>query len=273
MATSNNSLRIAWNRSDIDYTDPDLIGRVVNGVSEVWTGELRYQYDGVWVDNVALVMDRTAVAPLSVLEVQDFRPRTHELIFSAFAYQGTEVMGVNLQTGTVTNYSNSPVFEEAHGVAPNGAWVLTGRNLNSITTPGPVDIWLLPLDGSQAWDRLTRFNRYRGWYASNPEVNPGGTQFAFMVAFDGAVVGEGRGILLFDLAASGRPTAPPVSTDASPHAPGSPEGECPPTLAGSPHSGGCSVAMRTVKGNATWYSVTLAGLFVARRRLRLHERA
>jgi hypothetical protein len=250
MATSNDSLRITWNRSDIDYTDPDVISRVVNGVSEIWTGELRYERDRVWVENVALVMDRTAVSSIAVLEVQDFRPGTDDLIFSAFAYQGSEVMGVDLQTGAVTNYSNSPVFEEAHGVAPSGAWVLAGRNLNSTALPGPVDIWLLPLDGSEAWDRLTRFNRYRGWYASNPEVSPDGTQFAFMVAFDGEVVGEGRGILLFDLAASGRPTAPPDPAAA-------------PSV--SPDSAGCSMGKSPVQRNAVWYWMALAGWLVARR--------
>ena len=36
-------MRIAWNRSDIDYTDDDLAERVVNGISEIWTGVVRYR--------------------------------------------------------------------------------------------------------------------------------------------------------------------------------------------------------------------------------------
>ena len=211
IVTSDVSLRIAWNRSDIDYTDPDLISRVRDGISEIWTGELRYEGERVLLENIDLVIDRTAVFPFAVLEVQDFRPGTEELIFSAYAYAGGEVMGVDLSTGLVTNYSQSPFYEEAEGVAPNGAWVLVERDLDNVFLPGPLDIWLLPLDGSQAWDRLTRFNRYRGWYASNPTVNPDGTHIAFQLSIDGDVVAEGGGILLFDLAASGRSSAPPDS--------------------------------------------------------------
>ncbi len=211
IVTSDVSPRIAWNRSDIDYTDPELISRVENGISEIWTGELRYEDERVLLENIELVIDRTAVFPFAVLEAQDFRAGTEELIFTAYAYAGGEVMGVDLSTGVVTNYSQSPFYEEAEGVAPNGAWVLVERDLDNVFLPGPLDIWLLPLDGSQAWDRLTRFNRYRGWYASNPAVNPDGTHLAFQLSIDGDVVAEGRGILLFDLAASGRSIAPPDS--------------------------------------------------------------
>jgi MYXO-CTERM domain-containing protein len=210
IATSALSPRIAWNRSDIDYTAPNLVNRVLNGISEIWTGEIRYAEERVFVDDVQLVIERTQVSPLSVLEVQDFRPGTDELIFTAYAYEGGEVMGVDLSTGLVTSYSQSPLYEEAEGVAPNGAWVLVERDLDNALYPGPLDIWLLPLDGSQAWDRLTHFNSYRdGWYASNPTVNPDGTHFAFQLSIDGDVEGEGRGILLFDIAASGRSPAPP----------------------------------------------------------------
>jgi hypothetical protein len=106
-----------------------------------------------------------------------------------------------------------------------------------------LDIWLLPLDGSEAWDRLTHFNRYRGgWYASNPAVNPDGTHFAFQLSFDGEVEGEGRGILLFDLEASGRAPAPPS------------------TMAGA----GCSVEVRP-SGCAPWLLVAALAALVLRR--------
>jgi len=43
------------------------------------------------------------------LETQNFRPpEEKELTFSAYGYQGTEVMGVELKTKKVTNYSNAP---------------------------------------------------------------------------------------------------------------------------------------------------------------------
>jgi hypothetical protein len=52
-------------------------------------------------------------------------------------------MGVDLSTGLVTNYSQSPFYEEPEGVAPNGAWVLVERDLDNAAYPGPLDIWLL----------------------------------------------------------------------------------------------------------------------------------
>ncbi|MBW2405010.1 MAG: hypothetical protein JRF42_14680 [Deltaproteobacteria bacterium] len=131
MATSDVSPRIAWNRSDIDYTDPDLLSRVRDGISEIWTGELHYEDEHVLLENVELVIDRTAVLPIAVLEVQDFRAGTDELIFTAYAYAGGEVMGVDLSTGLVTNYSQSPLYEEVEGIAPNGAWVLVERDLDN----------------------------------------------------------------------------------------------------------------------------------------------
>jgi hypothetical protein len=250
IATSDASLRIAWNRSDIDYTDPDLASRVLNGISEIWTGELHYEDERVFLQNVQRVIDRTAVSSFAVLEVQDFRPGTDELIFTAYAYAGGEVMGVDLSTGLVTSHSQSPVYEEAESVAPNGAWVLVERDLDNAFYPGPLDIWLLPLDGSQAWDRLTHFNRYRGgWYASNPAVNPSGTHFAFQLSIDGDVEGEGRGILLFDIAASGRPTAPPIAESK--------------TAGGS----GCSVRKSSSDG-AAWLIVAAALGLISRSRRR-----
>ncbi|MBW2212450.1 MAG: hypothetical protein JRG67_15700 [Deltaproteobacteria bacterium] len=150
IATSDVSSRIAWNRSDIDYTDSDLLNRVGFGISEIWTGELRYEDERVLLENVELVIDRTAVSTIAVLEVQDFRPGTDELIFTAYAYAGGEAMSVDHSTGLVTNYSQSPVYEEAEGVAPSGAWVLVEREIDNALYPGPLDIWLLPLDGSES---------------------------------------------------------------------------------------------------------------------------
>ncbi|MGB5349507.1 MAG: hypothetical protein WBN10_07885, partial [Polyangiales bacterium] len=120
------------------------------------------------------------------------------------------------------------------------------RDLDNVFLPGPLDIWLLPLDGSQAWDRLTRFNRYRGWYASNPVVNPDGTHFAFQLSIEGDVVAEGRGILLFDLAASGRSIAPPDSE----------------SMAGG--SSGCSVR-QSPSHDAAWLIAALVMLRLRRR--------
>jgi len=201
VVASRASMRIAWNRSDIDYTAPNLVDRVVYGVSEIWTGELRFLRGQAIVTGVARAVDRTAVSPIAVLEGQGFRPRAErEMIFTAYAHQGGEVMGIDLASGQVRNYSNSPLYEEAEGVSPDGRTVLVERDLESTAIPGPLDIWELSLDGSSTFRRLTYFNRYRGgYYASNPTWSADGRSFAFQLSLDGDTEGEGAGLLIFDL--------------------------------------------------------------------------
>jgi len=201
VVASRKAMRIAWNRSDIDYTDDDLVGRVLGGISELWTGRIRFLGGRATLVDVAQRADRTAVSPIAVLEAQAFRPRGEdELVFTAYAYQGGEVMGLDLATGTVRNYSNSPVYEEVEGISPEGDWALVERDLESTAVPGPLDVWRLSLDGRSTWERLTYFNRYRGgYYASNPTVHPSGRRFAFQLSIDGPTEGEGRGLLVFDL--------------------------------------------------------------------------
>jgi WD40-like Beta Propeller Repeat len=206
MATSDRSMRIAWNRSDIDYTDDDLAERVVNGISEIWTGVVRYRNGRAYLSDVERAAERNAVSPIAVLEVQGFRgAKDTEVIFTAYAHQGGEVMGIErgpkeIADGSATNYSNSPVYEEVEGIAPDGSYALVERDLESTATPGPLDIWRLPFDGDGELERLTFFNRYRGgYYASNPTVSPDGKTVAFQLSFDGPVEGAGQGILLFDL--------------------------------------------------------------------------
>jgi hypothetical protein len=207
MATSDRSMRIAWNRSDIDYTDDNLGDRVVNGVSEIWSGIVRYRAGRAYLSDVERVAERNAVSPTAVLEVQDFRgPKEKEIIFTAYAHQGGEVMGAErgseIADGAATNYSNSPVYEEVEGVAPDGSYALVERDLESAAIPGPLDIWRIRLDGSGEFERLTFFNRYRGgYYASNPAVSPNGETIAFQLSIDGPVEGAGQGILLFDVEA------------------------------------------------------------------------
>jgi Tol biopolymer transport system component len=121
------------------------------------------------------------------------------MIFTAYGYQGSEVFGLDVVNGELTNYSNSSACEEAEGVDTDGTSVLVERDLESTTSPGPLDIWRLDLDGG-TWERLTTFNRYAPFYASSPAVAPDGERFAFQLSIDGDSEGEGDGILLSDLA-------------------------------------------------------------------------
>ena len=200
MATSSSTMRVAWNRSDIDYTDDDLADRVINGITEIWTGEVR-DVDGVAaIVGARKVLDRDTLGFLSVLEVQDFRPPDdEELLFTTYAFQGGEVFGLDLTTGEVRNHSNSSAYEEVEGVDPSGDSVLVERDLvYEELTPGALDIWRLGLDDG-AWERMTTFNRWAPYYASNPSISPDGSTLAFQLSIDGEVEGRGDGILLMDL--------------------------------------------------------------------------
>jgi len=200
MATSPSSMQIAWNRSDIDYTDTDLVDRVVYGITEIWTGEIRDVDGRATVVGAHKVLDRDSFGSLAVFEVQGFRPpEDRELILTAYAYQSGEVIGIDLETGEVRNYSNSSAYEEAEGVDPSGEAVYVERDLEySGIDPGALDIWRLHLaDGT--WERVTTFNRWAPYYASNPAVSPDGSRLAFQLSIDGDVEGQGAGILLMEL--------------------------------------------------------------------------
>jgi hypothetical protein len=201
LAVSKGTNEIAWTRSHIDYTDPDLIGQVAFGISEIWTGKVRGRGPDADLVEVRKAIDRAAVAPLAVLEPQDFRPHGSELIFTNYVNLpgGGEVMGVDRKTGAVRNYSQSPCYEEAEGIFPDGRSIMVERDLENTLTPGAPDIWRLSLDGLATYERLTHFNRYRGFYASNPVVHSSGRKFAFQLSVQGGTEGDGAGILVFDL--------------------------------------------------------------------------
>ena len=203
IATARTSMRIAWNRSDIDYTDSDLVDRVVNGITEVWTGEIRDIDGRATVVNAHKVLDRDAFGSLAVFEVQAFRPPDeNELLLTAYAYQGGEVIGLDLDTGVVRNYSNSSAYEEAEGIAPDGDAIYVERDIAyEGVDPGALDVWRLGLrdPSDPSWERVTFFNRYAPYYASNPSVAPDGQTLAFQLSVNGDVEGQGEGILLLDL--------------------------------------------------------------------------
>ena len=60
------------------------------------------------------------------LEAQNFRPPDErELTFSAYGHDGTEVCGVDLASGKVTNYSKAPdQYDEPEGIFPDGKFTL-----------------------------------------------------------------------------------------------------------------------------------------------------
>jgi hypothetical protein len=203
------STRIAWNRSVIDFTEvPGVFVQAVNGQSQILTGRIAYGKAGkpLLVDKI-VVVDRYDVGPDAIVEAQDFRALDDgdadvddELIFSAYFHRGGQVMGVDLETRRVVDYSQSPWYEEPEGIDPAGEYVLVERDLALVVFPDELDIWRLSLDCSGAFERLTTFNHHDTYGATNPVVSPDGRRFAFQLEQDGSEHGEGHALLLFDIA-------------------------------------------------------------------------
>ena len=138
---------------------------------------------------------------LAFLETQDFRPPDEqELLFTAYAYKGGEVMGVDLVSGALTNYSRNWAYDEAEGVFPDGNSIAVERELGTYTAipVGDIDIWQLALDGSGVSRRLTYFTEYAGHGANNPVISPDGSKMVFGLRIKGGEHGNAQGLYLYD---------------------------------------------------------------------------
>ncbi len=183
-AVSRRNMRIAWTQgnaihlADIAYDDgtPTLTGK-------------------------RKILDEKDLPFRCGLETQNFRPPDEkELIFSAYGHQGTEVMGVNIETAEVVNYSKAPnQYDEPEGIFPDGRHTLVECDAHSHKGSDSIDLYKLALDGSSKSQRVTFFNNYPGYKASNPVVSDDGRYIAFQFAKQGDPAGVGRGILILDL--------------------------------------------------------------------------
>ncbi len=193
-AVSRRDMRIAWTRSD--YPDELIFGR-----SELWTGRIVVEHARAQLVDRRMLIDRSAFMYLAFLETQDFRPPDeNELLFTAYAYKGGEVMGVDLDSGEWTNYSLDWAYDEAEGVFPDGRSIAVEREVDTYrgNPVGDIDIWQLELDGSGAFRRLTYFTDYAGFGANNPVISPDGRRMAFGLRIKGGEHGNAQGILLYD---------------------------------------------------------------------------
>jgi hypothetical protein len=193
-AVARRDLRIAWTRTS--YPDELLFAH-----SEIWTGRIELEAGVARLVERRKHVDRSDFMYLAFLETQDFRPPDErELLFTAYAYKGGEVMGVDLESGELTNYSQNWAYDEAEGVFPDGQSVAVERELNTYTANpvGDIDIWRLALDGSGSFQRLTYFSEYAGFGANNPVISPDGRKMAFGLRIKGGGHGNAQGILLYD---------------------------------------------------------------------------
>jgi Tol biopolymer transport system component len=140
-----------------------------------------------------------------VLEAQDFYEDDTKMIFTCYEpNDAASVMGIDLQSGQVTNFSKAPgTYNEPEGIFPGGLYTTVEADRQSEEFGGGrghgnIDIWKLKLDGTgKDFSRLTHFNDYEGGKASNPVVSSDGRFMAFQAARAGDPAGVGYGILLY----------------------------------------------------------------------------
>ena len=143
------------------------------------------------------------------LEAQDFYDNDSKMTFTCYVkpHQPSDplakVMGIDLKTGEVTDFSKAPGFyNECEGIFPDGKYAAVESDRQVAELGGKhgshnIDIWKLELDGTgKNFERLTRFNDYEGWKASNPVISTDGSMMAFQVAHTADRAGVGYGIVL-----------------------------------------------------------------------------
>ncbi len=196
-AISKRHLKIAW--SETSQQNPDL----PPAASRLMVGDVRLSRGSAVIANKRAVYERKDTS--CVIEAQDFYANDTKLTFTCYEPGGkASVMGIDLKTGRVVNFSRAPgTYNEAEGIFPDGRYtcVESDRQIQTLGGEGgfrQIDIWKLRLDGSgQDFVQVTHFNDYEGWKASNPVVSTDGRFMAFQVAQATDEPGVGRGILLY----------------------------------------------------------------------------
>ena len=139
------------------------------------------------------------------IEAQDFYDHDAKLTFTCYEPRSSaSVMGIDLATGQVTNFSKAPgTYNEVEGIFPDGQYTCVEADRQIATLGGAhgsgnIDIWKLKLDGTgKDFVRLTHFNDYEAGKASNPVVSTDGRFMAFQTAKTTDPAGVGYGILLY----------------------------------------------------------------------------
>ena len=140
-----------------------------------------------------------------VLEAQDFYDDDKKMTFTCYEpNNAASVMGIDLATGEVTNFSKAPgTYNEPEGIFPDGLYTAVEgdrqcKDYGGGCGSGNIDIWKLRLDGTgKDFTRLTHFNDYAGGKSSNPVVSTDGRFMAFQTARSSDPAGVGYGVLIY----------------------------------------------------------------------------
>ena len=138
------------------------------------------------------------------LEAQDFFDNDRKMTYTCYEPKGlSSVWTIDLATKQTVNQTKAiGSYNEVEGIFPDGQYTCVesdqqGVRMGATKLFRDIDIWKLRLDGTgKSFERLTHFNDYEGWKASNPVVSTDGRMMAFQVARSADEAGVGYGILL-----------------------------------------------------------------------------
>src|SRR6266571_3883203 len=186
-----------WFLSKERGSRPIKLGQKMSEGAAISKKSLKISYSETSQQNPDLASESSRLA---VAELDD------KMTFTCYEPRGqASVMGIDLRTGVVTNFSKAPgSYNEVEGIFPDGLYSAVEADrqceqLGGTRGSGNIDIWKLKLDGTgKDFTRLTHFNDYAGGKASNPVISTDGRFMAFQVAKTDDPAGVGYGILLFN---------------------------------------------------------------------------
>jgi hypothetical protein len=172
------------------------------GASRIIVAEVRIDGQKATLENKRVV--RESASNACTLEAQDFYDHDRRMTYTCYEPQGkASVWSLDLATKETRNESAAVgSYNEVEGIFPDGKFTCVESDQQAVRAGWPglfrnIDIWKLALDGTgKNFTRLTYFNDYEGWKASNPVVATDGRFMAFQVARSADEAGVGYGIVL-----------------------------------------------------------------------------
>jgi Tol biopolymer transport system component len=197
MAISKKSLKVAYSQVHDQAAD------VPAGASRLIVADVTLSAGAASLANKTVVYESKDNG--CTIEAQDFYDNDTKMTFTCYEPKGAaSVMGIDLATRQVTNFSKAPgTYNEVEGIFPDGQYTCVEADRQIATLGGSggsgnIDIWKLKMDGTgKDFVRLTHFNDYESAKASNPVVSTDGRFMAFQAARTADPAGVGYGILVY----------------------------------------------------------------------------
>lgn len=171
--------------------------------SQLFTADVIVAGQSATLKNKQLVHESPSKA--CTIEAQDFYANDRKMTFTCYEPKGLgSVMTLDMDTGKTANMSKAPgTYNECEGIFPDTRYTTVEADrqvekLGGKHGAGNIDIWKLRLDGTgKDFKRLTYFNDYEGYKASNPVVATDGSFMAFQMAHPADEAGVGYGLLIY----------------------------------------------------------------------------